>query len=307
MGARRLAFRNLCNVTFINRISMPRRLVPRPLYLVLLFSCVFLSSCSSLITSFMRPTIGNLQQQTDVALVCEGAPAYLLMIDSMLVSSPNNYAMLQTGAQSYSAYAMTLEECGGDSKRIAPIADKAKIYGLRLLRHYLPLTDEQDYEAFDRKLARLDRGDVPDIFWGTFGWLTWVKYQQGSPEALADIYLIEKIMARLLEIDESYQGGSIHLFFGSFYAAKPAMLGGRPDLSKIHFEKALQLAGRRFLMTQTTYAETLARTTMDQELHDQLLKEVLAFPQDSAPEFGLSNQIAVSKAKRLLKENYFGE
>jgi hypothetical protein len=46
---------------------------------------------------------------------------------------------------------------------------------------------------------------------------------------------------------------------------------------------------------------------MDQELHDQLLKEVLAFPQDSAPEFGLSNQIAVSKAKRLLKENYFGE
>jgi len=260
---------------------------------------------SLLITTAIRPAIGNLPQQTNIDLVCAGTPAYLLMIDSMLVSSPNNYALLQTGAQSYSAYAMTLEECGGDSKRIAPIADKAKIYGLRLLRHYLPLTDEQDYEAFDRKLARLDRGDVPDIFWGAFGWLTWVKYQQGLPEALADIYLIEKIMARLLEIDESYQGGSIHLFFGSFYAAKPAMLGGRPDLSKIHFEKALQLAGRRFLMTQTTYAETLARTTLDQELHDQLLKEVLAFPQDSAPEFGLSNQIAVSKAKRLLFNQNF--
>jgi hypothetical protein len=256
----------------------------------------------------MRPTIGNLQQQTDIALVCEGAPAYLLMIDSLLVSSPKNYGLLQAGAQSYSAYATTLEECGDvDDKRIAPIADKAKLYGLRLLRRYLPLTDEQNYEAFDRKLAGLDRGDVPDVFWGTFGWLTWVKYQQGSPEALADIYLIEKIMARLLEIDESYQGGSIHLFFGGFHAAKPAMFGGRPDLSKMHFEKALQLAGRRFLMTQTTYAETLARTTLDEELHDRLLKEVLAFPLDSAPEFALSNQIAVSKAKRLLKENYFGE
>jgi hypothetical protein len=287
---------------------MPRRLVPLPLYLFLLFSCFSLSSCSSLITSFMRPTIGNLQQQTDLALVCEGAPAYLLMIDSLLVSSPNNHALLQAGAQSYSAYAMTLGECGVvEDKRIAPIADKAKLYGLRLLRLYLPLTDQQDYAAFDRKLASLDQGDVPDIFWGTFGWLTWVKNQQGSPDAVADTYLIEKIMARLLEIDESYQGGSIHLFFGSFYAAKPAMFGGRPDLSKMHFEKALQLAGRRFLMTQTTYAETLARTTLDQQLHDQLLKEVLTFPQDSAPEFGLSNQIAVSKAKRLLNENYFGE
>ncbi len=46
---------------------------------------------------------------------------------------------------------------------------------------------------------------------------------------------------------------------------------------------------------------------MDQELYDRLLKEVLAFPLDSAPEFGLSNQIAVNRAKRLIKENYFGE
>jgi hypothetical protein len=256
----------------------------------------------------MRPAIGNLQQQTDVNLVCEGAPAYLLMIDSMLVSSPKNCDLLLSGAQSYSAYAMALEECGGaDDQRIEPIAGKAKLYGIRLLSRYLPINDGQDYDALDRKLANLGRSDVSNIFWGTFGWLTWVKSQQGSPEAIADLVLIEKIMARLLEIDESYQGGSIHLFFGSYYAAKPEMFGGRPELSKMHFEKALLLSKRRFLLTQTTYAETLARTTMDQELHDRLLKEVLAFPLDSAPEFGLSNQIAVNKAKRLLKENYFGE
>lgn len=254
----------------------------------------------------MQPTIGNLQQQTNVDLVCEGAPAYLLMIDSMLVPSPNNSDLLLSGVQSFSAYAAALEECGGvDDNRIAPIADKAKLYGLRLLRLYLPSSSGQDYEALDRELAKLGRGDVPEVFWGTFGWLTWVKSQQGSPEAIADIVNIEKIMARLLEIDESYEGGSIHLFFGGYYAAKPAMFGGRPDLSKIHFEKALLLSKRRFLMTQTTYAETLARTTLDQELHDRLLGEVLNFPLDSAPEYGLSNQIAVNRAKRMLKENYF--
>ncbi len=282
--------------------------ISRPVFIVLICFCFCLSSCSTLITTAIRPAIGNLQQQTNINLVCTGTPAYLLMIDSMLVSSPDNRDLLLTGVQSFSAYATALEECAGvDDPNIAPVADKAKLYGLRLLRQYLPLDAGQNSDLLDHRLAKLDRSDVPDVFWGTFGWLTWIKGQQGSPEAIADLVEIEKIMARLLELDESYQAGAIHLFFGSYYAAKPAMLGGRPDLSKLHFEKALLLAKHRFLLTQTTYAETLARTTLDQKLHDRLLHEVLAFPLDSAPEFGLSNQIAVSRAKRLLKENYFGE
>ena len=290
---------------------MLKRLVQRSLLIALTGFCFCLSSCSSLVTKVIQPATGNLQQQTDVNLVCEGFPAYLLMIDSMLVSSPKSRYLLRSGAQSYSGYAAALEECDrGDNQRIALIAEKAKRYGLRLLRLYLPLDIGQgigqNYEPLDRELDKLDRRDVPDIFWGTFGWLTWVKYQKGSPEAIVDVILIEKIMARLLDLDESYQGGAIHLFFGTYYAAKPAMFGGRPDLSKMHFEKALQLGKRRFLLTQTTYAETLARATLDQKLHDRLLNEVLDFPLDSAPEFGLSNQIAKNKAKRLLSENYFG-
>ncbi len=283
------------------------RLAPRILRIVLICLGLCLPSCSSLITTtVIQPAVGNLQQQTNVDLVCQGAPSFLLMIDSMLVSSPDNQDLLLSGTQSYSGYAAALEECG-EADRIAPIADKAKLYGLRLLGNYLPSVAKQNYADLDHELAGLDRGDVPDVFWGTYGWLTWVKEQKGSPEAIADIVLIEKIMQRLLEIDESYEGGSVHLFFGSYYAAKPVMLGGRPDLSKIHFNKALQLSGRRFLLTQTTYAETLARSTQDQQLHDELLEEVLAFPLDSAPEFALSNRIAVRKAKRLLRENYFGD
>ena len=257
-------------------------------------------------TTAIRPALGNLQQQTNIDLVCAGTPAYLLMLDSMLVSSPDNRDLLLTGVQSFSAYAMALEECAGaDDPQIAPITEKAKLYGLRLLSHYLPLHTEENGALLDQALAKLDRSDVADVFWGTFGWLTWVKGQQGSPEAIADMVEIEQIMTRLLALDESYQAGAIHLFFGTYYAARPAMLGGRPDLSKFHFEKALRLAKHRFLLTQTTYAETLARATFDKELHDQLLNEVLGFPIAEAPEYGLSNQIAVHRARRLLQENYF--
>jgi hypothetical protein len=114
-------------------------------------------------------------------------------------------------------------------------------------------------------------------------------------------------MARILELDPGYQGGSVHLFFGIYHAMKPEMFGGRPDLSRSHFEAALRLSGRKFLLIQTNYAETLARATMDQQLHDGLLEEVIAFPVDTAPEYGLSNRIAQRKATKLLDENYFGE
>lgn len=266
-----------------------------------------LSSCSSYLTSsFVEPAVGNLRQQTDLELVCEGAPAYLLMIDSMIASSPDNKNLLRTGTQSYSAYAAALSECGGPGQRIATINDKAYLYGTRLLNQFLPLTG-QNGEKFDKILTQLDKEDLPFVFWGTFGWISWVQSQDGSPAAMADLVIIEKIMSRLLELDETFEGGSIHLFFGGYHAAKPALLGGKPDLSKMHFEKALELSKRKFLLIQTTYAATLARQTMDKELHDQLLEEVISFSLDSAPEFALTNRIAVKRARRLLEDDYFAE
>jgi TRAP transporter T-component len=274
----------------------------------LLCLCCGLSSCAGLITgTVIKPAIGNLQQQQDIDLVCEGAPAYLLMLDSMLVSSPENTDLLLTATQSFSAYATALEECGGTDQRIDAMANKAQHYGKKLLRTLLPIDSKGNGPELDQDLAKLQADDVPEIFWGASGWLTWILRQKGSPEAIADSVLIEKIMARLLELDESFQGGSIHLFFGAYHTAKPEMFGGKPELSANHFDKALAISKRRFLLTHTTYAATLARMTMDQELHDRLLQEVLAFPLDSAPEFGLSNRIAVNRAKRLLKENYFQE
>ena len=85
------------------------------------------------------------------------------------------------------------------------------------------------------------------------------------------------------------------------------MLGGKPELAKEHFEKSLALSERKSLITHVTYAEKYARITMNKELHDNLLQEVIDFPIEDAPEFTLSNQIAKRKAKALLEEDYFLE
>jgi hypothetical protein len=268
---------------------------------------ISLSSCSSLLTGMIEPTVGNLQKQTDLDLVCEGAPAYLLMIDSMIASDPDSSSLLQIGAKSYSAYLAAMKECGSKSERIAAITEKARLYGTSLLARMLPIAPGDSLEALNTSLQNMGKSDVPELFWGALAWVTWIQEQHGSPASIVDSVKVEKIMLRLEELDDTYQEGSVHLFFGGYYAARPQMLGGRPDLSRMHFEKALTISRHAFLLVQTTYAQTYSRLAMDKELHDRLLREVLDFPLEKSPESALSNQIAKRRAKRLLADDYFKE
>ncbi len=267
----------------------------------------FLSSCSSMLTAMIAPTVDNLQKQTDLDLVCEGAPAYLLMIDSMIASDPDNSSLLQIGAKSYSAYVSAMTECSYSQARIAAVADKARLYGTALLARDLPIAPADSLDALTQALQKMDKSDVPDLFWGALAWTTWIKDQHGSPASIADSVKVVKIMQRVEELDDTYQQGSVHLFFGAYYAAKPPLLGGRPDLSRIHFEKALAISHHHFLLVQTTYAQTYARLMMNKKLYYKLLHEVQAFPLDKAPDDALSNQIAKRKAKKLLADGFFKE
>ena len=95
-----------------------------------LFICVCcvqsLAGCSSLIIgSALKPTLSNLQQQTDLGLVCEGAPAYLLMLDSLLASDPDNTELLSSGVQAYVGYSASLDACGR-LDRAETVSEKAK-------------------------------------------------------------------------------------------------------------------------------------------------------------------------------------
>lgn len=271
--------------------------------------CLLLSGCTSIIVGTMiEPTVDNLQKQKDLQLVCDGAPAYLLMIDSMLAETHDNEKLLLIATQSYSSYATVLAVCDRPD-RAAQLSEKAKDYGLALLADCLHIPAESDFtsEALERALASCSRRDVPSLFWGGYGWALWLKNQAGSPSSLAALPKVEAIMKRVLLLDEGYNYGAAHLFLGSYYASIPAMLGGKPEEGKRHFTRALELADRQFLPAQVAFAETYARTIFDRELFAQLLREVVAFPLEKSPDCILANQVAKKKAERLLADmdNYF--
>ncbi len=273
----------------------------------LLASVLLSASCTALITNLaIEPAVSNLRKQSDIELVCEGAAAYLLMVDSLIESDPTDQELLTIGAQSYSGTAAALESCGAPQERLLAISAKSGHYGKRLLATMLPM-DDKNSELFDERLQNVTSANAESLFWGGFGWLSWIEQEQGSPAAMADLVTVEKVMHRLLELDDTIEQGGPHLFFGVLYGSKPAMIGGDPERSRYHFEKALAISGRSFLMAQTLYAATYARMVFDRQLHDRLLEEVIAFDLDEAPDNRLSNQIAKRRAKALLKENFFGD
>jgi hypothetical protein len=119
---------------------------------------------------------------------------------------------------------------------------------------------------------------------------------------MAQLVRVEQMMLRLVELDDTYYNGGGHVFLGVYYGSKPPLLGGKPELSRAHFEKALVIGNREFLPTQVAYAETYAKMTYNRDLYEQLLQEVVSFPIEKRPDIALVNQVAKRRAAQLLEQ-----
>ena len=71
------------------------------------------TGCASVMQSATNEMAGNLNaaimNQTDPDTVRDGAPAYLLMLDSFIEGSPDDTAMLSAAAELYAAYGRSEE------------------------------------------------------------------------------------------------------------------------------------------------------------------------------------------------------
>jgi hypothetical protein len=108
-------------------------------------------------------------------------------------------------------------------------------------------------------------------------------------------------------LDPAYWFAGPDTFLGFYHGNVPKPIGGKPDLSKQHFEKALALTGRNALIIQVLYARSYAIQIQNRDLYIALLTEVIKSEKDVLPEAALSNAIARTKAKKLINkaDDYF--
>ena len=266
--------------------------------------CSLLTGCTALLVGpLVDPLNHSLQHQTDLDLVRDGTPTLLLILDGLTERYPTSTKLLLTATQAFSSYAFILDEMG-QSERAATLSVRAKNYGLALFSLAAELNGKIPGQLDDFKdiLALFHKNNVSSLFWAGYGWATWIKMQNGSPAALADLPKVEQIMLRVLELDETYYHGAAHIFLGYYYGSRPEILGGDMEKSRSHFERALQINGGNYLMTQVTYAESYARQTFNRELFDNLLTEVLNHPLTTDSDRSTSNQLAKKRARQLLAQ-----
>jgi hypothetical protein len=272
-------------------------------YLILIFAVLTLTACTSMITSRLGNNLSSaILNQDDPETVKAGAPAYLLLIDSLIEGNPKDIPILIAGAKLYSVYAAVFVENAERAKRMST---KAKSYARRavcLQYDNFCSVDQGPYSEILPVLKESDYKDLPVLYTYALAWALWIQNHSDDWAAVADLPKIEAMLNRVVKLKDGYEHGQAHLYLGILHSQRPPALGGKPELARHHFEKALQHSQGQDLMVKVEYAKRYGRMMFEQELHDQLLNEVL---NADAVVLGytLSNVLAQRQARELLQSS----
>ncbi len=273
--------------------------------LIILLFIFLVAGCASIATQRMAENLTMaMLNQSDPEIVRAGAPAYLLLLDSLIADEPNNPELLLSGARLYGAYAAGLVR---DGARRRGLTAQAVDYARRALceenRELCGVLD-LPYLDFVPALARVNASDLPILYGYASAMLGWIEAHSDDWNAVAALPKAEAMLQRIVELQPDFERGRAQLYLGALLSLRPAALGGKPELARQHFEQAIRFSDGRDLLAKVEYAQRYARLVFDQALHDRLLHEVVQ-ANPIQPGLTLSNVIAQGQAKALLQEDYF--
>jgi hypothetical protein len=242
-----------------------------------------------------------LTEEQDLEFAEKALPANIKLLEVMLKSDPDNPELLTLISQGYSSYALGFVE-DIDAARARVFYLRARDYALRILRkdHLLAKALDGSIDDLKLELKRLDKDDVPAVFWTAFAWGSYINLSLSSPDALADLPRAEAMMTFVARVDSTFYYGGADVFLGTLAGSRPKIFGGDAEQSRRHFERALRINNGKFLMTYVYYARSYAVQTLDEALFEDLLTKVDQASIDIFPEFRLANAIAKRKAHLLL-------
>jgi hypothetical protein len=247
-----------------------------------------------------------IMNQDDPELVRDGAPAYLLMLDSFVEGAPENVSVLSAAAELYAAYGVVFVD---DPVRARKLTTRGWTYGQRTLcaaRTEACGIWELNYEDFVERLDVLKHKDVEALFTFGLSWIAWIQAHSDDFAALAKLPLAQATLRQVQRLDRSYEEATIEHLLGVLNTIRPPALGGDFESGLVHFERAIRVSQGRDLSVKVDYARYYARTLYDRELHDRLLDEVLA-ADPIEPGLTLFNTLAQDDAQELMEsaDDYF--
>jgi hypothetical protein len=294
----------------LNRGFLIPELMSPSRIITLIIALTLLPACASMVATAGSGVAENLTtailNQDDPELVRDGAPAYLLMLDSVVAGAPENEAALSAAAELYSAYGVVFVD---DPLRARKLTKRGRAYGRRALCSAEEKACgiwELNYEEFVDSLQMLEAGEVSALYTFGLSWIAFIQAHSDDYAALAKLPQAEAILSRVQELDRAYQRANVEHYLAVLNTIRPPALGGDFEAGLEHYQNAIAASAGLDLSVKVDCARYYARTLYDRELHDRLLTEVLE-ADPVQPGYTLFNTLAQDEARKLLDsaDDYF--
>jgi len=282
------------------------------LNVLILIPLFFLNSCSinriivNSAVNFIEDGIIVVYREGDLTLAEQFLGNNLKTIEVLLEKDPKNKKLNLLASEGFGAYAMGFVE-DIDPERAGNLYKRGLHYALKALPADKKFDESITPQELEELLKKYKKNDIGSLFWTGYNWGCFTLLNLSDVRNLINLSKIELIMRRCMELDENYNFAGVDLFYGAYYAGRPKMLGGDFEKGKEYYIRNIELNKNRVYLAHYFYARYYAVQTLNEELFDNLLDEILTLNLDKYPDVRLLNAIAKQKAKLLVekKDRYF--
>lgn len=269
-----------------------------------------LQGCASLVSSAAEGLADNLStailNQDDPQIVRDGAPSYMLLLDSFIEGNPDDPALLAAGASLYASYGAVFAD---DPVRASRLTTRARNYAAKAICETYSATcgwSDQPYDEFTVALGDVKAKHADLLYTYGLATLAYLRAHSEDWDSLAFLPQVEALFNRYLELAGDDADPAVYTYMGILLTLRPPALGGKPEEARKYFERAIATTNGRDLSAKLEYAKGYAKLLYDRELHDRLLTDVLE-SEPHAEGLTLANVMAQEEAAELLAEadDYF--
>ncbi len=250
--------------------------------------------------------------EDDPDLVRESLPTNMKLIELLIQQSPGNPVLLTSACQVFTVYAyafivrdaeIALDENFSESRRLTKRGGKlllrARNYGMAALEAKYPGFGKSYSSDPQSALARVSKEDLPILYWTAAAWGLLISSSQDNPSAIIELPNVGHFIERGLELDESYDKGSLHDLMFTYTLSRPDGGSSAPEVAKQHYNRALELSEGSRASLYISYAESISVRNQDKEEFLELLDKAQAVDVNEIPGQRLANILAQERAQWL--------
>ncbi len=248
---------------------------------LLIVNLNFIIACAPIVSNITDNLARNLSDavlnQEDPKIVRDGAPAYLLLLDSLVAGNPENPVILSSASDLYTSYSAIFVNDANRSKILSERALKYSKKALCISYEDSCNWDDYSFDDFNLSLDNFDMKYSDLLLTYSTSYLVYIRSHSNDWNAIARLPYIESALEYYVEKNpETENIDSVYTYLGILSTLLPPALGGDYEKGKRYFENAIEFSGDQNLSAKVEYALSYARPLYDRELHDKLLQEVIS-------------------------------